>query len=508
MSQVDKDFLKNEIQKLKHICNQYDEGNESIDYDKKYSEIIENVYNANLDRDEDLTEDLAYINFTLGNMAYSDGNYEMSLEHYNASSNFYYKLDDKENLVISAQGIVDSYYMLKQYSKVMEYNPIVMNYYKEKGEKSNEASAAYYSAESCLRLDKFKESASYANKALELYKSLNEEDNQAYSYHQLGRINFCTNNLDEAIDNYKKAIELRKNLGLIEFLPVDYNDLGDAYYYKDENKKAKKAYLKALDFNSRNYDNEKQKTIYKNLAKVCYYLDEEEEGIEYAYNAIELYNSENDKYELIDIYTTIGKNYFSLENYSAALKAYSEAENLCAKYDETQDVFINRANLNVDIYKCCYNMQEYKTGIQFLKTAIDLNRVSLRLVEMAENYYEIAFTYFRGLNDIERARINCDSALDLLNEFPDEAFTLKAKIYELYGDIAPKYLMHINKKFIDENKRYHATETTEALKTEILKETMLFYKNAIANYLKAEEYDKEEIVNKKIDLLIETMSSI
>lgn len=129
-------------------------------------------------------------------------------------------------------------------------------------------------------------------------------------------------------------------------------------------------------------------------------------------------------------------------------------------------------------------------------------------MERAENYYDIAYTYFRGLKDLDRAKTNCDNALNILTEYPDEAFNLKGKIYELYGDIAPKYLMHINKKFIDKNKRYNATETAETLKTEILKETMAFYKNAIANYLKAEEFDKEEIVNKKIDLLIEAMSSL
>lgn len=220
MNDKEMDILKNEIQKLKQVCEQYNMGNDPISYDDSYSEIIENIYKANLDKDKSTNEDLAFITLTLGNMAYGDGNYEMSLEYFNAATNLYHQLDDKANMAMAVQGTTDSYFMLEQYSKVMEYNPIVMNYYKEKGEKSKEADAAYYAAEASLKLDNFNDSATYACKALDLYKSINDDANVAYCYNQLGRIYFCDENFKSAAENYKKSIVIRESLGLLSSLPL------------------------------------------------------------------------------------------------------------------------------------------------------------------------------------------------------------------------------------------------------------------------------------------------
>ena len=500
--------LRKEINQLKLLCQSFEAGDETILYNKKYSDILEKVYNANLDKEADLVEDFGYINLCLGNMIYAESNYEKSLEFFNAAAFYYYNTDKRTELANAMQGIADSHYMLEQYSKVLEYNPIMMEYYKEKGEKSKEAYVAYFSAESCLKLDKYDEAASYANKALELCKSIQEISNQASSYNLLGRIKFCDNNYASAIDNYLMAIVIREKLGLKEFMPTDFIDLGDAYYWNNNNKKAKAAYLRAHNYNSISFDKELQKTIYKNLVNVCYYLDEENEALGYAFEALRLYDENDDQYELIEIYTSIGKNYFSLKNYSEALKAYSNAEKICSQYNNNQDDINKRAYLNVRIYYCCYNMKEYTAGIQFLKYAIEINKEYDNNLELADNYYEMAYTFFRGFDELETAKTYCDFSLDILKAFPNEAYTLKGKVYELYGDIAPKYLLSHNKEFLEKHRRHHAIEATENLKMEILKETMEFYKNANKNYLKAEEYDKMEIAQKKMDILIETISKI
>lgn len=504
MSQIEKDSLINEIQKLKLICNQYDEGDGSISYNDNYSEIIENVYNANLDRDDEFIDILAYINLTLGNMAYGDGNYEMSLEHYNASSNFYHKLDDKENLANAVQGITDSYYMLEKYSKVMEYNPIVMNYYKQKGEKSNEANAAYYSADSKFRLKDYDEALVYAHQALVLYKQINDEENQAYTTNLIGRINFYIDNNEETINYYLKTIELRKNAGIVDFLADDYINLGDAYYYADKNKKAKKAYLKAHEYNDRNYDAEQQKSIYKNLTNVCYYLDEEEETIEYGKKTVELYDSEENQHDLIEIYSLIGDSYYNQEKYSKAITSYSEAEWRCSMYFEDTDDLVKKAKLNVSMYDCCYQMGQYENGILFLEKAIEINEENKNIIALAENYYELALVFHRGLKDQEKSFSFCIKALDELYENRKDPHLLKGKIWELLGDITPKFLLHRNMDFLI---KYKIIENIaeKALKIKIREQTLKFYLEAISCYSLADEPDKKEIVKKKISIVEEDL---
>lgn len=496
--------IRQKLSQLKQICEKYDEGDGSISYHDEYSNILAEAYTQNIDQDTDLTENFGYINTTLGNMCYEEKNYDQALIHYNAAATYFNKTNNKTALAVSIQGISDSHYMLEQYAKVLEYNPIVINYYKDVEEISKAADAAYYSAEACLKLDKFKKAISFANQSLGFYESINDVANQAFVYNQLGRIQFCNNKFKSAVSYYKMAIELRQSLGLVEYLTRDYLDIGDAFYYADKNSKAKSAYLEAHANNKKSYDNDQQKLIYKSLANVCYFLDENEEAISYAMKAVELYTSEENQHDLIEIYSIIGNSYYYLDNYAQAIKAYSEAEWRCSLYFQNQNDMTKKASLNEDMYQCCYDMQQFETGINFLQQAIEINEEYENDLELANNYYEMANTLFRGLKEVEATFSYCKKAQELLSEFNEDAYLLKGKIWELLGDLAPKLLLTANKGFLNKYKEFSSL-STGILKSKMKNQTLDYYYEAKRCYKMADDKNSEDIILKKIKVVEEEL---
>ena len=492
--------LRQDLNQLKQICQKHDDGDESISYQEEYSNILQKAYAQGLDQEDELIEDFGYIHTSLGSMCYKDNNYDQALTHYNAACNYYYKINNKPALALAIQGLADSHYMLDQHVKVLEYYPIVLKYYKEVGEISKAADSAYYSAESCLQLDKYEEASDYANEAQQLYESINDDANQAYSYKQLGRIRFCEDKFSKAAEYYNKAVNIRERLGLTEFLAMDYVSLGDSYYWMDKNKKAKDAYVKAKDYNNQSYNNDTQKTILLNLAKVCYYLDLEEDAIVYGKKAVELYNSEENQHDLIEVYTIVGNSYYSLEKYSKAITCYLEAELRCGIYYEDQDNIDKKAELNVYMYNCCYQMGQNERGMNFLKEAIEINEKNKNIVELAENFYKMALTLNGGLNDQESAYLYCQKALNVLHESDKDEPALKGEICELLGDIAPQLLLQTNKEYLRKTKGY-GEQYTEAIKTKMKEQTLEYYNSAISCFARSGDPDSEEIVLKKIKLV-------
>lgn len=87
-----------EIKTLKQICENYNNEDDSITYSNEFNTTLEKVDSLSLDQNPGLTEVLAYINQTLGNMCYNEKDYEQSLTHYNTAAYYYSKLDKKSDL--------------------------------------------------------------------------------------------------------------------------------------------------------------------------------------------------------------------------------------------------------------------------------------------------------------------------------------------------------------------------------------------------------------------------
>jgi len=143
-----------EIRTLKQICEKYNNEDDSVIYSIEFNTILEKATTLSLAQNPDLTKDLAYINKTLGNMCYNEKDFEQALTHYNDAANYYSKLEQKSDLAETIQGISDAQFMLDQYAKVLEYNPIVLKYYKEIDEKSKAADSNFELAPDIYILDK------------------------------------------------------------------------------------------------------------------------------------------------------------------------------------------------------------------------------------------------------------------------------------------------------------------------------------------------------------------
>jgi len=506
-----------EVNALKQICDKYNNADESVTYSIEFNTMLEDATKLDLAQHSGLTEDLGYINLTLGNMCYNDKDYEQALIHYNSAAFYFSKLDTRSELVSAIQCISDTHYMLDQYAKVLEYNPIVLKYYQEINEQSKAADSNYYMAESYYQLNDYKNAAAYSLQALSYYEKVNDTTSMADTYQQIARIYFFDSNYTDSISFFKKSARMHQALKQIEDLTSDYLELGDAYYFDDQNKNAKSAYLEALNILKENGDLDKLKKVYNCLLTSCSILDEYAEAIDFGNKAIKLYNEDQSQHDLIDIYSRLGDTYYYQEDYSYALASYSEAEWRCSIYFEDVDDIQHKGQLNKDMSKCSYEMGDFDKAIKYLHEAIEINMENKFIIAMAENFRDLALTTFRGKKDPKSAYEYCDVALQMLNREDD--LELRGEVYELIGDIQFDIKFHYGTDYypisggLDESLRklkiLQGDEKPDmmaiVLKSRIRSASITAYSKALKFYQKAGEEEMGNIVKQKINLVKEEL---
>ncbi len=473
-----------ELNRLKQICEKYDSDDDSIIYSTEFNTILEKAATTDLAQTPGLTEDLAYINKILGDMCYYEKNYEQSLAHYDAAVYYYSKLNQKADLAAAIQGVSDASFMLDQFAKVLEYNPIVLEYYKEVKEEAKAADSNYYMAESYYQLNDYENAAQYSHQALAYYEKVRDISNMAYCFVQLAKIHFYNDNYTEAIRFYKKAANAHQQLGQLEELVTDYLDLGHSYYFDDQNENAKSTYLEALAVLRKNYDLDNLRIAYIRLIRTCYQMDEYQEVIEFGTKALKLYGEAEPQHDLIEIYSVLGDIYYFQENYSKAITAYSEAEWRCSIYFEDDDDLRKKGQLNKDMFQCCYDMNDFDNAIQFLQQAIEINEENDFQTELADNFLDLARTLFRGKKEAKEAYEYCLKALEILDE--EDEPVLKGKIHELTGDI------HLDIKF-------HSGKGH--LSPDIFRDAISSYSKAFTCFQEAGETDMQDMALKKINIV-------
>ncbi len=506
-----------EVINLKQICKRYNTEDDSVSYSIEFNTTLESIASNSLDQNPGLTEDLAYINQTLGDMCYNEKDYEQALTHYNSAAYYYSKLDKKSDLAATIQAISDAHFMLDQYAKVLEYNPIVLKYYQEVEEESKAADSNYYTAESHYQLGDYENAVKYSLQALSYYEKARDATSIADTYQQIARIYFYDNNYTDAIIFFKKSANMHQELDQMEDLTSDYLELGDTYYFDDQEENAKSTYLEALAILEKKYDLDNLRTAYTNLLRTCYQLDEYQEAIEYGTKALKLYGKDEHQHDLINIYSKLGDTYYYQENYSQAISSYSEAEWRCAIYFEDMDDLRKKGQLNKDIFKCCYKMGDFDNGIQFLYQAVEINQENKFLIDLAENFLDLALTTFRGKKNPKTAYEECKMALDVLNTEDD--LNLRGKVYELIGDIQLDVKFHYGTDYYPEPgifdgalrklKNLQRGEKVDmkviALKSRIQSQSISAYSKALKYYQEAGEEESENIVLQKIKLVKEEL---
>ncbi len=506
-----------EISTLKQICEKYNNDDDTVSYSIEFNSTLEKANGLNIADQPGLAEDLAYINKTLGNMCYDEKDFEQALIHYSDAANYYAKLDLKSDLAETIQGVSDAHFMLDQYAKVLEYNPIVLKYYKENDEESKAADSNYYIAESHYQLDDYERAAEYALQALSYYEKVKDTSSMADTYRQLARIYFYDDNYTDAIIFFKKSASMHQALDQMKDLTSDYLELGDAFYFDDQDENAKSAYLVALTILEENYDLDHLRTAYNNLLKTCFQLDEYEDAIEFGSKALNLYGEEEAQHDLINIYAKLGDSYYYQEDYSKAISSYSEAEWRCSIYFEDVEDIRKKGELNENMFWCCYKMGEFDEAIKFLNEAIEINKENKFLIELAVNFRDLALCIFRGKNDPKAAYEKCNRALEILNREDD--LETRGKVYELMGDIQFDFKFHHGTDYYPEPGKFDEVlrklktlqggENVDmkviALKSRIRSQSISAYSKALQCYQEAGEEEKEEIVMQKINLVKEKL---
>lgn len=413
--------------------------------------------------------------------------------------------------------ISDAHFMLDQYAKVLEYNPIVLKYYQEVKEEAKAADSSYYMAESYYHLENYENAAKYSLQALRHYEKVRDASCMAYTYPQLARIYYYDDNYTDAILFFKKSASMYHELNQMVELAGVIIEMGDTYYLDDQNEKAKSTYLEALAILEKNYNQDQLRNVYYNLLRTCYDLDEYQEGIEYGKKALQLYENEESQYDLIKIYAKLGDTNYMQDEYSQAISSYSDVEWRCPIYMEDVDDIRKKGQLNKDMYQCCYDMEEFDNAIHFLYQAIEINKENKFQFELAENFHDLALTTFRGKKDPKTAYEFCEMAFEILNTEDD--LILRGKVYELIGDIQFDFKFHygtdyypVSGKFDEAIRKLRNFQEGEkvdmkliALRSRIRSKSLSAYFQALKCYQEVGEEEKENILIQKINLVKEKL---
>lgn len=501
-----------ELNQLKQLCEKYDNENDSFNYSQEFNTILEKAETLDLAHNPALTEDLAYINLVLGILCYSEKDYEQALSHYNAAAYYYSKVNNRSELARAIQGLSDTNFMMDQYSKVLEYNPIVLKYYEEMKEEAKAADSNYYSAECCYQLDDYANAAEYSLRALAYYEKTGDFSNRAYGYLQLARIHYYSENYDDAAHYYKKSAKMHQQLGQLEELTTDYIELGDTYFVEEQNENAKLAYLDALAVLKEKFDLDKLRLVYKNLLVTCYYLDEYNEAITFGKKAIDLYRDNENQHDLIEVYSKLGDTYYYQNDYRHAILNYSQAEGCCSKYFEDDEDMRKKGQLNKDIYNCYYEMNDFDKAVQILSNAIEINKEYQFREELADNYFELGVTFFRGKKEPKVAYEYCLIALEILKT--EDAHAAKGEVYELMGEIQLDINFHRGESYyrhmiMDDiiNRLNDYKDSSEVdkeyilVKNRICDQAINELSNALYHYREAGEAEKADLMIKKINVI-------
>lgn len=288
-----------------------------------------------------------------------------------------------------------------------------------------------------------------------LNKTETNKENLADNYNNLADL-YSHRDIDSAYFFVKKALEISKKAGY-------KNGEAEAYYllsyFDDRTGKLEEAIEnqeKAINIYTELGDSSYLVGCYNNLGVLYSYGTDQKTSLEYFIKAMNLAEEINETFALSEAYSNIGSNYEFLKEYVSALKYYNKALEVDLKSNNKHNIafsYITIGSINL-------KLQRYESARDSLMKAKQLISLVDDNYRKTELYINLA-DYFIETLQLDSARNHIEIARKLNSK--ENYKRLNADILTLEGDLLLK------------QKKYS--------------ESLVFYDNAIEQYLKQKVHD-------------------
>jgi serine phosphatase RsbU (regulator of sigma subunit) len=173
----------------------------------------------------------------------------------------------KNDIAMSYGNVGKTYFMMRNYSKAMEYYTLCMNISKELGNKKREALMLNNIGSIFAEQNKYDEALPYFTNAFSLYKEIDSQENIALCLNNIAEIYFRKKDFIRSIDNYKASLAIsEQNLSLSD-IKSSYDGLHNCYVELGDYKLAHDFLGKFMEVKDSIFNEENSSQINELLAK-------------------------------------------------------------------------------------------------------------------------------------------------------------------------------------------------------------------------------------------------
>ncbi len=309
----------------------------------------------------------------------------------------------------------------------------------------------------------YEKSISYCHDAIELLEGLGYEDTVPFATTLLNVANAhrAAGLLEESYLYYQRVVPIYS----AKLEPDDvyfaslYNNLSLLYQEKKQYDKAKEQLMKALAIVEKKEDMAFEVAVtYANLANTCIALDENDIAIEYANEAVRIFEEINvDDAHYSAAVAALGGLYYKKAEYEQAIKMFEKSRTCVEKYLGTENTQYQRLTENIeyiqDLARGNEHVSEDDDDGKMRRGANKTDNEKLSGLQLCRNYYE---TYGKPMIESKFAAYKDKIAVGLVGKGSD-CFGFDDE-YSRDHDYGPRFVMWVTKKTYE--------EIGEALQTE------------------------------------------
>ncbi|MDN5203862.1 tetratricopeptide repeat protein [Fulvivirgaceae bacterium BMA10] len=314
------------------------------------------------------SEYVSIIHNNLGNIAFDEGDFKTSIEHYEKSLEISRSISDSLSIAKRLKSLGIVYKNMSHYSRAL-------NLYRESVhilvtlDNDKELAATYDAIANVFeKTEEFQNSLTHHFKALELQEKIGYERGVAGSLNNIGNVYLETNLTDSAIIFYEKSLSIKKRLKLSLSESVTLNNLGEAYFKKGDLKKANQYFHQSLTIRKNMHDKKGIATSSNNLAELFFVQKQYTKSINFLVTAGVLARQ-------MQLNNVLLRNLDLGKKIYGALGQYEKVAALDAEYDQLKEHLFNEEKVKVLNIRALMEKEEVEKNNELLEQEILLKEL-------------------------------------------------------------------------------------------------------------------------------------
>ncbi|MCH4553481.1 tetratricopeptide repeat protein [Aestuariibaculum lutulentum] len=248
----------------------------------------------------------------------------------------------------------------------------------------------------------------YANSLLEFSNQKQNKNWEATTLRFIGNTYAYQGNFQEALRYFIMSHNILEALGDVKALSTTYNNIGSIYYELGDFTKAIDNELKGLKIAEKSNDTSNLARLTNNLGNVFFRQNNNEKALEYYTYSLNLKKKIGDKGALIHAYNNIGLVHNSLRQFDEAFENFQ----ICIELSEELDNKISLSRAYENIGELNNLKGDFKTSLEYLNKGIQIKN-EINDSDGLVSIYLTRGNAYMGLNQFEKARLDCQKSLEL-----------------------------------------------------------------------------------------------